>query len=438
MKTVAFIEDDPVVIDIYRPRLERAGFGVTTAQDGLAALKLLRDQVPDLVILDLLMPKFSGMDVLKFIRSQDRLRTVPVLVLSNFYLNETVQEAVHRDADCALLKSQCTPSLLLDVVNHLVNGTPLPRGVESLLRGRKPVSTESTSPGPLPPPPPVVAVKPPTPLPPPEPEVIGRSSTPALPSTARPVAIFPPAESGPNFLAGAPVICRIASAAYENFTRAVEPAQRETLLMELHRKIELLTSMAAMAVHPAIANLAGTLAPLIFEMHARPQLIHPSALRTIQRALDQLEELVEHPAPEPESPLRTVHVLVVDDDPLANRLATSVLARCRLETLSTTTAYEALRSLHQTRFDLVILDIELPGMSGIELCTQLRALPGYDKVPVIFLTSHDDFENRVRGILSGGDDLIAKPVHGQELAVKVVSLLVRRHINWAFPGAPGT
>src|SRR5208282_5712685 len=63
-KTIIFVEDNPVVLMAYRNRLQREGFHVESAQDGLEALKILSQFVPDLVVLDLLLPKLSGVEVL--------------------------------------------------------------------------------------------------------------------------------------------------------------------------------------------------------------------------------------------------------------------------------------------------------------------------------------------------------------------------------------
>jgi len=73
----------------------------------------------------------------------------------------------------------------------------------------------------------------------------------------------------------------------------------------------------------------------------------------------------------------------------------------------------------------VLLDIAMPGMDGFELCQRLRKLPGYQKTPVLYVTANDDFENRAKGVLSGGDDLISKPVFPMDLAVKAVALLLK-------------
>jgi CheY-like chemotaxis protein len=75
------------------------------------------------------------------------------------------------------------------------------------------------------------------------------------------------------------------------------------------------------------------------------------------------------------------------------------------------------------------LDIKMPEMDGFELCHRLRALPGYQKTPVIYITGHSDFETRAKSVLSGGDDLISKPVFPLELTVKAVAHLLKRHVS---------
>src|SRR5207249_9628954 len=67
-------------------------------------------------------------------------------------------------------------------------------------------------------------------------------------------------------------------------------------------------------------------------------------------------------------------------------------------------------------------DINMPAMNGIELCQKLRCIPHHKKTPVIFVTLCGDFESRAQSLLSGGDDLISKPIAPVELIVKATIL----------------
>jgi CheY-like chemotaxis protein len=122
MKTIFLVEDDPVVVKVYGAKFEREGFHVEVAEDGLIALKMLSTAKPDIVVLDLMMPKLNGVDVLKYIRSTPALKATPVIILSNAHMTSLAQEAAAIGAEKALLKSSCTPIQLLKVINGLLSG----------------------------------------------------------------------------------------------------------------------------------------------------------------------------------------------------------------------------------------------------------------------------------------------------------------------------
>jgi len=121
MKTILFVEDDAVIIQAYRMGLERAGFRVEVAKDGLDAMKILLLLKPNLVLLDLMMPKLNGADVLKYIRSTPALKATPVIILSNASIADLGQEAIAFGADRVFLKALCTSRQLIGAANELLN-----------------------------------------------------------------------------------------------------------------------------------------------------------------------------------------------------------------------------------------------------------------------------------------------------------------------------
>ena len=123
MKTIFLVEDDPVVVKVYGAKFEREGFLVEVAKDGLVAMKMLAAVRPDVVVLDLMMPKLNGVDVLKYIRSIPALKATPVIILSNAHKTSLAQAAAEFGVEKALLKSSCTPGQLIDVINDLLSGT---------------------------------------------------------------------------------------------------------------------------------------------------------------------------------------------------------------------------------------------------------------------------------------------------------------------------
>jgi CheY-like chemotaxis protein len=130
-KTIVFVEDDPTVFMAYRNLLEQEGFHIEPAQDGLEGMKILGRLVPDLVVLDLFLPKFSGVDVLKFIHSNSRLQNVPVVILSTSSIADAADEYLLERAHKRLLKDSCTPAIMLQTVQellarHAIPSDPLP------------------------------------------------------------------------------------------------------------------------------------------------------------------------------------------------------------------------------------------------------------------------------------------------------------------------
>lgn len=109
MKTVLIIDDNPVITSIYRGKLATGGLHTEVATDGEAGLEMLDRCKPDVVLLDLMLPKVNGMDVLKRIRARPEYKTLPVVVFSNSYSADVMQQAWGFGATDVLHKSSTTP-----------------------------------------------------------------------------------------------------------------------------------------------------------------------------------------------------------------------------------------------------------------------------------------------------------------------------------------
>lgn len=388
MTKILMVDDDVTVLEIYRQRFLRDGFEVKTAEDGLAATEALRAGRPDLVILDLLMPKLSGIEVLKFIRAESSLKSLPVVIFTNSFMTDLADAASSQGIQRALVKSQCTPETLVQVVREILTGSLV----------SEPTST----------PPPAVAP-------------IKATTSPA--STAESSA-----RVRQQFLESGPATLRALRQLHLEFTECTDPAQQASRLDAFCRKTHYVTTLAGLAGCHRIAMLSGALVALLFGLLQRPAHIDASTLNTLTKTLDFLELLFGHEREAvPERPL-AAQVLVVDDDPLSNHLALAALQRARLTARAADNPLIALELLKQYQFDLILLDIEMPHMTGFDLCRKLRTLPGYAQTPVIYVTAHNDFSARATSVLSGGQDLIAKPVFPIELAVKTVTHLIKSRL----------
>ena len=421
MKKVLLVDDDPLVIRIYAEGLGKRGFQVESAGDGLEAVKALRSgSKPDLVVLDLMMPKFSGSDVLKFIRSQKDLAKLPVVVLSNAYMGDLAREAVALGVEKALLKVRCSPPILAGVICDILAGRTSAEDFAQWPTIPDPEQVIPQSGGAAPSAPPVSAT-------------IGagpaRAEAPAQgPSAGEAASAELRAKTHRDFLEHAPATSAALRGLCQALTNSRNELQRDFCLQNFYRKVHFITATAGLAGSRYIGQMASAFEALLFEIMGNPVLISPSVQRTIVATTDffgLLFERVREPFTEASPTTRT---LVVDDDPISNRLVVSALRNVQLEARSTEDPLFALQWLQQTKYDLVLLDIEMPKMDGFEFCKRMRAFPGYRETPVIYVTVHTDFESRAKGVLSGGGDLIAKPVFPIELAVKATMHLLKRHL----------
>jgi DNA-binding response OmpR family regulator len=112
-------------------------------------------------------------------------------------------------------------------------------------------------------------------------------------------------------------------------------------------------------------------------------------------------------------------ILAVDDDPAALTAVRQILAQKGYDVVTQADAEGALSTLHHERFDLAILDVGLPGMSGYELCRRIRQEPATQDLPVIFLTAKGLLMDMAEGEDAGSDLYLIKPV----LATKLVNMV---------------
>ncbi len=109
---VLFVEDDASVAHMYRLKLELDGYTVDVAGDGLVALEKARAQRPDIIFLDIRLPKLDGMGVLEALRKDPSTEHIPVVILSNWNEQELVERGISLGALDHLIKSQTTPARL--------------------------------------------------------------------------------------------------------------------------------------------------------------------------------------------------------------------------------------------------------------------------------------------------------------------------------------
>jgi two-component system phosphate regulon response regulator PhoB len=122
-------------------------------------------------------------------------------------------------------------------------------------------------------------------------------------------------------------------------------------------------------------------------------------------------------------------VLLVDDDADIRDVVGAMLEAVGLIVEPVTSAEDALERVRETHFDLLVLDWNLPGMTGLELCRTVRREPNLATLPVLFLTAHSSSKDIVEAFASGADDYVAKPFRAPELGARIFGLLRRARVG---------
>jgi adenylate cyclase len=116
-------------------------------------------------------------------------------------------------------------------------------------------------------------------------------------------------------------------------------------------------------------------------------------------------------------------ILVVDDTPANVKLLEDLLTYKGYSVMTAPNGEEGLQKLKGHKFDLVLLDIMMPGINGYEVCRTIRADPSMGVLPVVLVTSLDPAQERIKGLEAGADDFLTKPINQAELLARVKSLL---------------
>lgn len=122
-------------------------------------------------------------------------------------------------------------------------------------------------------------------------------------------------------------------------------------------------------------------------------------------------------------------ILIVDDDPHAIEILTRMLGREGYDCVSAASGAAALETARAKAVDVILLDVMMPEMDGLQVCEHLRKDEALRQIPVILLTAKDDMETRSRGMALGVSEYLTKPINKRELFTRIAAQLHSRELN---------
>jgi DNA-binding response OmpR family regulator len=389
MKKILIIEDDQIVANVYRNKLAVEGYQMEIASDGETGLKLMRTFQPHVIILDLMLPGVSGVEVIKQIRGEIEFSKIPIVVFSNTYLTNLIQEAWRAGANKCLSKSSCTPKDVIEVVRSLI-------GDSGAMISRQSINGEIKA------------------------DYLGFESDDEFQADLRQTCID-----------NLPATLYSMRAVTQSLVKSDNEIARLKQIRELYRQVHALNGNAGVAGLGQIAHMSAAFEALLKEVYEKPKNINASSVRTIASAVDFLGLLFDKTTLPEKAEIPVSKILVVDDEAISRRAIVYALEKARLKSINVDDSNQALQLLAENDFDLIFLDVDMPDLTGFELCAKLRLLPRHKKTPVIFVTSLNDFDSRTSSTMAGGNDFIAKPFLFIELTVKALIHVMRGKLQSA-------
>jgi DNA-binding response OmpR family regulator len=408
---VFLVEDDKDISAIYKESLEMQGFSVDYAEDGLRAIKMVKELHPDVIVLDLLMPKLNGVDVVKFVRSHAETATIPIIILSNAFMSDLVQRAADAGANMGLLKSSCTPAKLIAVINNVLAGDQSDTKhmlLAAPLRDKRDGFI---------------------------------SAAPEMPKSAPSSLLDQTQErkrSASTEMRHAFTVTEARSitemrALWQNVLMHEAAAAQKIGLTEIWTKVRAVSASATAAGCVYIARFTNALEALLRDLISDQENINYSRMLAVAEGIDFLQFLfnatggVNFGSPNPNS------LLLVDPDiELAFSLERTV-ANFNLRLIHATDSATATMWLDRETYDLIVVEADLPDLSGYTFAMRTRALPAHAKTPVYFLTSTLNGDSRPRVLLAGGKEIFGKPILSSEIIVKALMQIMRDEIDAAKP-----
>jgi DNA-binding response OmpR family regulator len=382
MKKILIIEDDEILANIYRNKLAVEHYKVEVSNTGESGLALMRSFQPHMILLDLMLPQMPGVDVIKHVRSEEEFAKIPIVVFSNTYLTNLIQDAWKAGATKCLSKAKCSPKDVLDIVRQTVGAAD---GLQ------RPASTAS--------------------------QTVNIGTTDAEFQN----------DLRKTFIESLPATLTTLRTSLHNLSRSTDDVGRLKHIYELHRRTHALSGNAGIAGLFMIGQMSAALEALLKELYEKPKNINVSSLRTIAAGVDFLAFLFQSGLAPDKQDMPPANILVVDDEAISRRAIIYALEKTQLPSVGVDNPTEAFRLLSEKPFDLVFLDVDMPEMTGFELCAKLRQLPHHKKTPVLFVTGLTDFESRTNSTMAGGNDFIGKPFLFIELTVKALMHVLRGH-----------
>ena len=119
-KEILTIEDEEIIVNLLQRKLTQEGYGVSVARDGEEGLRMMKEKKPDLVLLDIIMPKIGGFEVMEAMQKDDELKKIPIIIISNSGQPVELDRAKESGAKDWLVKTEFDPQEVIEKIKNQI------------------------------------------------------------------------------------------------------------------------------------------------------------------------------------------------------------------------------------------------------------------------------------------------------------------------------
>ena len=421
MKKILIIEDDLSVASRLRTRLA-AEFEVEIAADGQSGYYSISEWKPNYVVLDVTIEHMDPRSLIGKIRAQKQFEKVCFFLLADALPNEVVDDAIVAGAADAFSKSDpgFIEHLFQAIAGHARATLARYTGKIAPPRYESPVSQNSFTNRP------VAALNPP--------EAGECASVANLVTNVNENRVVATTTGEAEqlrqlFTEGFSAKVHAARQSLVVYMTAKDSALRATTYERFYKTIVSLRAEAAQCELSGLLRLLDPLEQRAKQLRENLDNASASSRQVLASAIDFMASMNHQVSELPALNRLSPSALVVDDESVSRKAITLGLEKAQIRVTAVSSGDAAIRECDVSCFDLILLDVEMPGMNGFAVCARIRAMPVHRETPILFISALDDLRSRASTKISGGNQFITKPVNFLELSITATSLLLKQRLK---------
>jgi len=382
--------------------LQAQNYQVEFAPDGQAGFYAIYEYKPDVVLMDLSLAEMDAVSIIGKIRAQKQFKKLPMFALADSAMCRNADDAVAAGANQLFDKSD--PGTLDRIIESLkVLFQPAFKTKAAAL-----ISSAS-------------------------PSIHAAKSDKGVPASA---GEDPAANQATDlnhlhetFIEEYGALIHPLRKTFLCFSTAKTEGARMVLLRELLKSLKTLHISAVQCDLHGLAMLCAPLESLINFLAGDLERSNSGIIQCIANGIDLLAALHNHTDELKRFNQLRPSALVVDDETISRKAITLGLQKGRVAVTAVNDAGAAMEAAETSNFDLIFLDVEMPGTNGLALCTRIRGLLSHKQTPILFITALNDLKTRASSKISGANHFLIKPINGHELAVTAWTYLFRNRLK---------